>query len=1682
MSNADAGTPGTITLCSTDAAIDLFAELGGTPDLGGAWSGPSAVVGGQYDPATMTPGVYTYTIVVPAPCVNASSTVTVTSIAPPDAGENGSLTLCISSPSTSLFAALGGTPQVGGTWSGPSAVVGGLFNPATMTAGVYTYTVAGSTPCPADDASITVTVVDAPDAGTPGTITLCSTDAAIDLFAELGGTPDLGGAWSGPSAVVGGQYDPATMTPGVYTYTIVVPAPCVNASSTVTVTEVAPPNAGTDEALTLCISSPSTSLFAALGGTPQVGGTWSGPSAVVGGLFNPATMTAGVYTYTVAGSAPCPADDASITVTVVDAPDAGTPGTITLCSTDAAIDLFAELGGTPDLGGAWSGPSAVVGGQYDPATMTPGVYTYTIVVPAPCLNVSSTVTVSSIAPPDAGENGSLTLCISSPSTSLFAALGGTPQVGGTWSGPSAVVGGLFNPATMTAGVYTYTVAGSTPCPADDASITVTVVDAPDAGTPGTITLCSTDAAIDLFAELGGTPDLGGAWSGPSAVVGGQYDPATMTPGVYTYTIVVPAPCVNVSSTVTVSTLTPPDAGEDGSLTLCISSPSTSLFAALGGAPQVGGTWSGPSAVVGGLFNPATMTAGVYTYTVAGTTPCPADDASITVTVVDAPDAGTPGTITLCSTDAAIDLFAELGGTPDLGGAWSGPSAVVGGQYDPATMTPGVYTYTIVVPAPCVNVSSTVTVSSIAPPDAGTDGSIALCASGSSVGLASGLGGTPDAGGVWDGPSIVVGDAFDPATMTAGTYTYTVPGTPPCPAAIASVLVTVSAEPFPGGPGFLSICSTDGLTDLFDRLEGTPDAGGSWTTPTGAPFSGSFDPTTMGSGIYTYTITVPPPCTSVSSTVTVEVIEPPSAGMDATFNVCLTDGPTDLFDLLGGTPDEDGTWTSPSGNTWSGTFDPANDEPGAYVYTVSGVTPCPAEAAAVTVSITEPAFPGEDDLLNLCISGDPVDLFPLLGGAEGGGGWTGPTGAPFSGIFTPGTDVDGDYTYTLAGPSPCPASSALISVSVLTNADAGIDGIATYCAQPDTIDLFTLLSGTPDAGGEWYGTDGTVIGGSLDPSTANAGSYTYIVAVPSPCVNDTSVVVIDLITPASAGAPGQLTFCSNNSSASLFDGLTGDPDAGGSWSLEGTPTAGTFTPGTDPAGVYVYSVNGTAPCPNATATVTVTVHPLPQAGTNGAITLCPEADAIDLMDLLGGTPDGGGTWTGPGGVPSEGTFDPSTDTPGTYIYTVTGIMPCPDALASASVAIHVVPQPNAGPNTISCTLAQGLQASGVWSTGSWSGPAGITFANANDPASGVIAAQGGTYTLFWSTVSAEGCAASDSVQVTLTDAIVPVINGTDAICNGACDGTATVVTTGGNTVDGLFDHLWDTGASSASISGLCAGSYTVTVTDMNGCTAQAMVIIDEPEALAIDLVFDVDETCPGTCDGRIVVMDAAGVSFSLDGGTTVQNSNTFSGLCPGAFTVWMQDANGCTASAPATIGTPLPVTAGFFFDPDTLFIDEPIATFINTSSSNATSFIWDFGTGASSTEEFPTYSFPGGLGATYTVCLTAMDANGCADSICAPIQVFDLLLVHVPNAFTPNGDGFNDGFAPVFNQPWVDDYEFLIFDRWGERIFRSQVVDEKWDGRLGNEVVETEVYVWKLTCTDRLTGELIERIGHVTLLK
>ncbi|MFT3884117.1 MAG: hypothetical protein QM724_01425 [Flavobacteriales bacterium] len=711
------------------------------------------------------PGVYTYTIT--GNCAPVSATVTVTERAAPNAGVGGSLATCSNGTAVSLFAQLTGSPAAGGTWSGPSPVTGGNYNPVTMNPGNYVYTVTGTAPCANATATVVVTENAPPNAGTNGTLTICSTDAAVALLSRLGGTPSTLGTWSGPSPVTAGNYDPATMDPGVYTYTVTGTAPCANATATVTVTENAAPNAGMNGTLTVCANGTSQSLLARLGGSPSALGTWSGPSPVTGGNYNPLTMDPGNYVYTVTGTAPCANATATVVVTESAPPNAGTNGTLTICSTDAAVALLSRLGGSPSVTGTWSGPSPVAAGNYDPSTMDPGVYTYTVTGTAPCANATATVTVTENAAPNAGANGALTVCANGTSQSLFAQLGGSPSALGTWSGPSPVTGGNYNPVTMDPGNYVYTVLGTAPCANATATVVVTKNTPPNAGTNGTLTICSTDAAVALLGRLGGLPSVLGTWSGPSPVTGGNYDPATMGPGVYTYTVTGTAPCSNATATVVVTENAAPNAGANGALTVCANGASQGLFAQLTGSPALGGTWSGPSLVTGGSYNPVTMDPGNYVYTVTGTAPCANATATVTVTENAAPNAGANGTLTICSTDAAVALLGRLGGSPSASGTWSGPSPVAGGNYDPSTMDPGVYTYTVTGTAPCANATATVTVTENAAPNAGTNGTLTVCANGTSQSLFAQLTGSPAMGGTWSGPSPVTGGNYDPLTMNSG---------------------------------------------------------------------------------------------------------------------------------------------------------------------------------------------------------------------------------------------------------------------------------------------------------------------------------------------------------------------------------------------------------------------------------------------------------------------------------------------------------------------------------------------------------------------------------------------------------------------------------------------------------------------------------------------------------------------------------------------------------------------------------------------------------------------------------------------------------------------------------------------------------------------------------------------------
>ncbi len=337
--------PGTaITLTSNVAALlpgATFAVVGTNPAVGTVCWTP--------DPAFSPANILVHASDDSCPIPNeASSSILITVVqppaVPPNAGTNGVLSACPGSPAVALFPNLGGGPDLGGVWTDPNgAVHDGTFTPPGDPFGTYTYTVGNG--CQTDAATVAVSATGGQNPGTDGTLDLCSNSASVALISGLGGSPQAGGTWSGPSAVVGGMYVPATMTPGAYVYTVPGVAPCPPASATVTVSESVAPNAGTNGTLTVCANSAAASLFGALGGSPVAGGTWTGPSVVVGGNYAPATMNPGVYTYTVTGVAPCVNSTATVTVTENALPNAGTNGTLSVCSNGVAVEF--TQGATP---------------------------------------------------------------------------------------------------------------------------------------------------------------------------------------------------------------------------------------------------------------------------------------------------------------------------------------------------------------------------------------------------------------------------------------------------------------------------------------------------------------------------------------------------------------------------------------------------------------------------------------------------------------------------------------------------------------------------------------------------------------------------------------------------------------------------------------------------------------------------------------------------------------------------------------------------------------------------------------------------------------------------------------------------------------------------------------------------------------------------------------------------------------------------------------------------------------------------------------------------------------------------------------------------------------------------------------------------------------------------------------
>ncbi|MFM2229553.1 MAG: putative adhesin, partial [Bacteroidota bacterium] len=612
-----------------------------------------------------------------------------------NAGVDGSITVCqTSTASIDLFSLITGE-QTGGTWVRTSGT-GGIFNAGAgtftpsvnATSSTFTYTILGAAPCPSDSSVASVIINLPPYAGVDGITTVCETSTnPINLFSLITGE-QAGGTWvrttgsGGVFDAVAGTFTPALgAVSSTFTYTILGGVGCTPASSVATITIIAQPVAGTSGSYSICSNDPATIDLNTVITGQQSGGTWIRTTGT-GGVFNAAagtfSLTVGAtsssFTYSINGTSPCVNSSSVASINIVPQSNAGVDGGTTVCeSSTTPIDLFSLITGE-QTGGTWvrttgtGGSFNAAAGTFTPALgATTSTFTYTITGTLPCANDESIASITIQAQPDAGLDGTLTICNTNIATIDLYSLITSEQSGGTWVRTSGT-GGVFNSAsgsftptlTTTSSTFTYSISGVAPCTSDSSVATLIINIQPTAGNDGAITVCETSTTTINLNNLITGEQIGGTWvrttgtGGVFDAVNGLFTPAVgATSSTFTYTVSGLAPCGPDSSLATVSISLAPNAGNDGSITVCQSTIPINLATILTGQ-QIGGTWTRTSGF-GGTFNAAAgtfipgfnATLSTFTYTVSGVSPCLADTSVVTVNPITSPSSNQPTPYVVC---------------------------------------------------------------------------------------------------------------------------------------------------------------------------------------------------------------------------------------------------------------------------------------------------------------------------------------------------------------------------------------------------------------------------------------------------------------------------------------------------------------------------------------------------------------------------------------------------------------------------------------------------------------------------------------------------------------------------------------------------------------------------------------------------------------------------------------------------------------------------------------------------------------------------------------------------------------------------------------------------------------------------------------------------------------------------
>lgn len=430
--------------------------------------------------------------------------------------------------------------------------------------------------------------------------------------------------------------------------------------------------------------------------------------------------------------------------------------------------------------------------------------------------------------------------------------------------------------------------------------------------------------------------------------------------------------------------------------------------------------------------------------------------------------------------------------------------------------------------------------------------------------------------------------------------------------------------------------------------------------------------------------------------------------------------------------------------------------------------------------------------------------------------------------------------------------------------------------------------------------------------------------------------------------------------------------------------------------------------------------------------------------------------------------------GTYTVTVTDFTGCDTA---ASVLVN-------DPSNMELLLADSVnilcnglctgEASTVVSGGT--GPFSYLWSNGQTTSS-VSGLCAGTFLL--TVTDANECKRFLSVDISEPpQLLISALNYTNISCYGEDNGSATINVTGGTSP---YAYLWSHGAVQSQVSGLPPQDYSVTITDSNNCPADTAFEITQPPPLET-AAGSSPQGCFLNCDGS--------ASVSASGGTPVYSylwsNNSISavaeGLCPGTYFITVTDANGCVKMDTATVDSSVFIPQAISLSADTTTIYEGESTVLHALFDTSANYQWSPVVGLSNIN-VPDPAASPSVTTTYVFTVSSPSDPLCSYSDSITIFVVEQICgepdIFVSNAFTPNNDNHNDRVFVRGN--YIRKMHFVIYDRWGEKMFETENQGEGWDGTYNGMKCDPAVFVYYLTVTCIDEQEFFKK-GNITLIR